>query len=87
MVAGPPARLHVVIPGTARPGQPVPVRIAALDPSGNAGVDFEGDVELGARIHVRHGNEQIASTDGQTFPEASRRFAGWIESLESTTDV
>jgi hypothetical protein len=48
VIAGPPAQLHVVLPGTARPGDPVRARIAVLDPSGNAGVSFEGDVELSA---------------------------------------
>jgi hypothetical protein len=48
VIAGPPARLHVIVPGTARPGDLVPVRILVLDPSGNAGVSFEGGVELRA---------------------------------------
>ncbi len=46
VVAGPPARLIVTLPTTARPGEGVRASLAVLDAVGNAGVAFEGDVEL-----------------------------------------
>jgi len=44
---------------------------------------FEGEIDLGARIHVRHGNEQITSTEQVSFADASQAFTAWIENLES----
>lgn len=41
-----PARLHVSLPGTARPGQTVPLTIAVLDAAGNMGPPFEGEIHL-----------------------------------------
>lgn len=38
------ARLHVVLPSTARPGETVNLTVAVLDASGNAGVEVAGDV-------------------------------------------
>jgi hypothetical protein len=46
VVAGPPEQLHLLLPGTARPGTVVPVRIVLLDGAANAGVTFEGEVVL-----------------------------------------
>jgi hypothetical protein len=46
IVAGPPARLLVTLPSTARPGDEVTARVALLDRFGNAGVEFAGDVVL-----------------------------------------
>ena len=43
---GPPARLLPTLPTTARPGETVRLRIAILDPRGNAGVPFAGAVAI-----------------------------------------
>ncbi len=44
--AGPPARLEIVLPTTARPGADVRVVIAALDATGSTGVDVSGVVRF-----------------------------------------
>ena len=44
--AGPPALIHIALPGTARPGQTIPLTIAALDRAGNMGAPLVGEVEL-----------------------------------------
>ncbi len=44
--AGPPALIHIARPGTARPGQTIPLTIAALDRAGNMGAPLVGEVEL-----------------------------------------
>ena len=46
IVAGPPARLHLALPGVVRPGEIVGLTIAVLDALGNAGPSFEGEVLL-----------------------------------------
>ncbi len=46
VAAGPPARLMLTLPSTARPGASVRGRLAVLDAVGNAGVDFEGVLEV-----------------------------------------
>ncbi len=46
IAAGPPARLRVVLPTVARPGDRVAVRVSVLDRFGNAGVPFAGEVQL-----------------------------------------
>jgi hypothetical protein len=43
---GPPARLVLHLPATARPGARLELRAAVLDAVGNAGVDFEGTLKL-----------------------------------------
>jgi hypothetical protein len=43
---GPPARLRVVLPTTARPGEAVAVRVSLLDEFGNTGVAFTGEVRF-----------------------------------------
>jgi len=48
IAAGPPARLRVVLPTTARPGENVSVRVSVLDRFGNTGVPFTGLVRLSA---------------------------------------
>jgi hypothetical protein len=59
---GPPARLHVVLPTVARPGEEIRVTVAVLDGLGNADVEVEGEVtfrdvpaalEMPARVHLR----------------------------------
>jgi hypothetical protein len=55
VVAGPPARLLLTLPTTARPGEVVHVVVAILDASGNAGPDFAGEIafpELPAGIEM-----------------------------------
>ncbi len=42
--AGPPGVLHLSLPGTARPGDTVPLTVAVLDRAGNMGAPFEGEV-------------------------------------------
>jgi len=46
VAAGPPALLLVHLPGVARPGEPIPVSVAALDATGSAGVSIEGEIAL-----------------------------------------
>ena len=48
IAAGPPARLRIVVPSTARPGENVPVHVSVLDRNGNTGVRFAGEVRLQA---------------------------------------
>ncbi len=43
---GPPARLVLTLPSTARPGEGVRLTVAVLDAAGNAGVDFAGEIAL-----------------------------------------
>ncbi|TAH39697.1 MAG: DUF3604 domain-containing protein [Planctomycetota bacterium] len=43
---GPPARLLLTLPSTARPGSAVRLTVALLDADGNAGVDAAGEVRL-----------------------------------------
>ncbi len=43
---GPAARLSLVLPSTAAPGDEVTARLAVLDRTGSRGVPFEGEVEL-----------------------------------------
>ena len=44
--AGPPARLHLALPGTAKLGDRVPLTVAVLDGLGNMGAPFTGEVLL-----------------------------------------
>jgi hypothetical protein len=46
VVAGPPARLVLTLPTTARPGDPVRLAIASLDALGNRGAALEDPIEL-----------------------------------------
>ena len=46
VAAGPPRRLVLTLPPTARPGETVPLRAALLDEEGSAAVAFEGEVHL-----------------------------------------
>lgn len=43
---GPPRRLNLILPSTARPGAEVELRLAVLDRVGNTGCRFTGTVEL-----------------------------------------
>ncbi len=64
VLPGPAARLVVTLPSTARPGETVPLTVAVLDASGNAGVPFAGEIRL-----RRLGEEAVAE------PPPSLRFA------------
>ncbi len=44
--AGPPGVLHLSLPGTARPGERVPLTVAVLDRAGNMGAPFQGEVRI-----------------------------------------
>ncbi len=48
VLAGPPARLVVLLPSTAQPGETVRVTVAILDSAGSAGVEVEGEVRFQA---------------------------------------
>jgi hypothetical protein len=48
VAAGPPARLIVTAPSIVRPGEPVPLAVAVLDPRGSRGVEVEGEIALEA---------------------------------------
>ncbi|MCK5379323.1 MAG: CehA/McbA family metallohydrolase [Acidobacteria bacterium] len=50
IVAGPPDRLHLALPGVVRPGETVGLTIAVLDVLGNAGPLFEGEVRLESTV-------------------------------------
>lgn len=50
--AGDPARLHMALPGVARPGERVRLTIAVLDVLGNAGLSFDGDVTLESEVSL-----------------------------------
>ena len=53
VLAGPPARLVLTLPGTARPGDTVRLTVAVLDHEGNAGVRVEGEAWLTAEGSVQ----------------------------------
>ncbi|MHC4959407.1 MAG: M3 family metallopeptidase [Planctomycetota bacterium] len=42
---------------------------------------FEGEIKLGARIRVVHGNETVAACNGSGFADAADAFARWVETL------
>jgi hypothetical protein len=44
VLPGPPAQLQVTLPGTARPGEQVPVTLALLDATGNAGTPAAAEI-------------------------------------------
>ncbi|MEE8523809.1 MAG: DUF3604 domain-containing protein [Thermoanaerobaculia bacterium] len=46
VAAGPPARLLLILPSTARPGDNLRLTAAVVDRLGNAGVTFSGEIEL-----------------------------------------
>lgn len=46
IVAGPPARLHLAVPGVVRPGEIADLTVAVLDAVGNGGFPFEGEILL-----------------------------------------
>ncbi len=54
---GPPARLLLILPSTARPGDTVRLTVSVVDGRGNAGVEFTGEVAL-----------QVTEGDGVEHP-------------------
>jgi hypothetical protein len=42
---------------------------------------FTGEVKLGAKIRVVHGNETVAACNGSGFADAADAFARWVDSL------
>ena len=46
--AGPPRQLQLVLPSTAQPGEKVTLRVSVLDALGNAGIPYDGVVQLAA---------------------------------------
>lgn len=46
VLPGPAARLRLTLPSVSRPGEPVRLNVCVLDPVGNAGPRFEGQIEL-----------------------------------------
>ena len=48
VAAGTAARMVLMLPSIARPGEPVALKIAVLDVVGNAGVDFAGEITVAA---------------------------------------
>jgi hypothetical protein len=69
---GPAARIVVTVPTTAKPGESVRINVAVLDPFGNAGPDFSGDVafedppsgiDLPERIRFEIGDGAAQSVD------------------------
>ena len=48
IAGGPPSRLMVFVPSTARPGQSVPITVSVFDAMGNSGIAFSGEVALNA---------------------------------------
>jgi len=43
---GPPARLLLLLPSTAHPGETVELTVAVVDAAGNAGIPFDGEIGL-----------------------------------------
>jgi hypothetical protein len=65
---GPPARLLLLLPSTARPGEAVRLTAAVVDALGNAGVDFAGRVRLAAGA----GSAAVDHPSGLDFTAADR---------------
>ncbi len=80
---GPPARLVLTLPSAARPGEAVRLTAAVLDPLGNAGVDFAGEIRLAAAAGsaaVDHPPALVfaAADGGRLTVEVTPREAGVI---------
>ncbi len=73
---GPPARIALFLPPTARSGEPIPLRAAVLAANGDMGVDFEGTltltlppgVEGPTEIRVPAGRDGVAAPVTLRFP-------------------
>jgi hypothetical protein len=62
---GPPRRLHVVWPTTARPDEAVQLHVSVLDANGNAGIPWSGEVALAGLARSVEGPRAIAFTAAQ----------------------
>jgi hypothetical protein len=85
VLAGPPARLVVHVPGVARPGEAVPVALAVLDAKGSAGVAFAGEIALAssspAALEVPAGARMAPADAGVVRVSGVAREPGvaWVE--------
>jgi hypothetical protein len=64
ILAGPAARLVAHWPSVARPGEQVPLTVAALDAAGNAGVALDGPVAVSGAAGVSTPREVQLGTEG-----------------------
>jgi len=67
---GPPARLVLHLPATARPGAKFVLRAAVLDAAGNAGVAFEGALRLALPPEVTGPSDLRFAADARGVAEA-----------------
>jgi hypothetical protein len=74
---GPPARLVLHLPATARPGEPLPLRAAVLDATGNAGVAFEGTLRLALPPEVEGPTELVLPADAGGLARAELRLPSY----------
>jgi hypothetical protein len=73
---GPPARLVLFLPPTARPGEPLALRAAVLAANGDAGVAFEGTLRLELPPGVEGPSELAIASGAGGLTQAELRFAG-----------
>lgn len=74
---GPPARLVLFLPATARPGEPLSLRAAVLASNGDTGVEFEGTLQLDlppgvegpSEIEIPAGSGGVAAPVTLRFPD------------------
>ncbi len=59
IVAGEAARIHAVLPVTAEPGQALRLHLAVLDRAGNAGVPFEGSLQVAGHVEELGAPEEV----------------------------
>jgi hypothetical protein len=85
VIAGPPARLVLLLPSTARPDTQVELHAALVDRVGNAGVAFEGfleltvappDIELPGRVEIGPQDAGRATVTFSVPPEGVVRILG-----------
>jgi hypothetical protein len=73
---GPPARLVLFLPPTARPGEPLALRAAVLAANGDAGVAFEGTLRLELPPGVEGPSELAIAPAAGGLAQAELRLAG-----------
>jgi len=73
---GPPARLVLMLPPTARSGEPLRLRAAVLAGNGDAGVDFEGTLRLALPPGVEGPSELTLARAARGVAEVTLRLAG-----------
>jgi hypothetical protein len=69
VAAGPPAQLVAFLPSTARPGEPVRLRLAVLDAQGSTGVAAEGAFEIEASEAIQVAASVPVGSDGRGSTE------------------